>query len=78
MVRRLTMNVRIILVLLMLMALLMMIFVTVHAAESTVFQVPRMDGIIVDGCGDDWAEQGFRVEFLADPSGRVILQTISM
>lgn len=66
------MNVRIILVLLMLMALLMMIFVTVHAAESTVFQVPRMDGIIVDGCGDDWAEQGFRVEFLADQNGRVI------
>jgi len=65
-------NVRIILVLLLLITLIMMIFVTVHAAESTVYQIPRMDGIIVDGRGDDWMEQGFRVEFLADPSGQVI------
>jgi caffeoyl-CoA O-methyltransferase len=36
-----------------------------------IFNIPKIEGIVVDGSGDDWAEQGFRVEFLADPSGRV-------
>lgn len=39
-------------------------------SDSQVFQVPRVEGIVVDGSADDWAEQGFRVEFLTDPDGR--------
>lgn len=64
------MNVRIIFVLL-LITLLLIVFVTVQAADSMIFNIPKIEGIVVDGSGDDWAEQGFRVEFLADPSGRV-------
>ncbi len=64
------MKVRIIFVLL-LITLLLIVFVTVQAADSMIFNIPKIEGIVVDGSGDDWAEQGFRVEFLADPSGRV-------
>jgi predicted O-methyltransferase YrrM len=71
--RRLVMSFRIIFVLLMSMALLMTVFVTVQAADSKIFNIPKIEGIVVDGSNNDWAEQGFRVEFLADPSGRVIL-----
>jgi predicted O-methyltransferase YrrM len=42
------------------------------ASDSQVFHVPRVEGITVDGSADDWAEKGFRVEFLADPDGRVL------
>jgi caffeoyl-CoA O-methyltransferase len=66
------MKVRIIFVLL-LITLLSIVFVTVQAADSMIFNIPKIEGIVVDGSGDDWAEQGFRVEFLADPSGRVKL-----
>lgn len=65
------MKVRIIFVLL-LITLLLKVFVTVQAADSMIFNIPKIEGVVVDGSGDDWAEQGFRVEFLADPSGRVI------
>jgi caffeoyl-CoA O-methyltransferase len=64
------MKVRIIFVLL-LITLLLIVFVTVQAADSMIFNIPKIEGIVVDGSGDDWAEQGFRVEFLADPSGRI-------
>jgi predicted O-methyltransferase YrrM len=64
------MKVRIIFVLL-LITLLLIVFVTVQVADSMIFNIPKIEGIVVDGAGDDWAEQGFRVEFLADPSGRV-------
>jgi len=40
-------------------------------ADSQVFGVPRVEGIIVDGSGDDWGEQGLRVEYLTDPDGQV-------
>lgn len=63
------MNIRIIFILL-LITLLMIVFVTVQAADSMIFNIPKIEGIVVDGSGDDWVEQGFRVEFLADPSGR--------
>jgi caffeoyl-CoA O-methyltransferase len=42
------------------------------ASDSQVFLVPRVEGITVDGSVGDWAEQGFRVEFLSDPDGRVL------
>jgi len=64
------MKVRIIFFLL-LITLLLIVFVTVQAADSMIFNIPKIEGIVVDGSGEDWTEQGFRVEFLADPSGRV-------
>ena len=57
----------------LLIALLVTISTAVHAADSTVFHIPRIEGIIVDGLGNDWAENGFRVEFLTDPSGRAAI-----
>jgi len=56
----------------LLIALLVIISTMTFAAVSTVFHVPRIEGIIVDGSGDDWEEQGFRVGFLTDPDGRAI------
>lgn len=66
------MNFRIMFVLLLLIILLIIGLVTVQAADFKVFNIPKIEGIVVDGSGDDWTEQGFRVEFLADPNGRVI------
>jgi predicted O-methyltransferase YrrM len=45
---------------------------SIDASDSPIFQVPRVEGITVDGSGDDWADQGFRVEFLTDPDGRAL------
>ena len=55
-----------------LLALVVMSSATNFAADSTLFQIPRIEGIMVDGSSDDWAEQGFRVEFLTDPRGRAL------
>jgi len=43
---------------------------SIVASDSQVFQVPRVEGITVDGSADDWAQKGFRVEFLTDPDGK--------
>jgi len=37
-----------------------------------VFQIPRVEGLIVDGSDSDWGRQGFRVEILADPDGQTL------
>ena len=37
-----------------------------------VFQIPRIEGLIVDGSDSDWGRQGFRVEVLADPEGKTL------
>ncbi|MGQ9698063.1 MAG: serine hydrolase [Armatimonadota bacterium] len=36
------------------------------------FDVPRLDGIAVDGSPEDWADRGFRVGILASVEGRVL------
>jgi len=42
-------------------------------AESPVqFDIPRVEGIVVDGSGDDWGEGGFSVGFVTDPKGRAL------
>jgi CubicO group peptidase (beta-lactamase class C family) len=42
----------------------------VHAAEdSLLFDVPRLDGITVDGAAGDWNDSGFRVAVLTDTQG---------
>jgi len=38
---------------------------------SPVFDVPKLDGITVDGKADDWGDRGFRVDILADAFGKV-------
>jgi predicted esterase len=37
------------------------------AIDAPIFDIPRLDGIIVDGNAVDWAEGGFRVDVLLDP-----------
>ena len=41
-------------------------------AGPEVFQIPRIEGLIVDGSDSDWGRQGFRVEILAGPDGRTL------
>jgi len=41
----------------------------VHAGP--VFDIPRIDGVTIDGKAGDWGEKGFRVETLAGQSGEV-------
>ena len=38
---------------------------------SPVFDVPKLDNITIDGKADDWGEQGFRVDILADATGKI-------
>jgi caffeoyl-CoA O-methyltransferase len=61
---------------LMLILLLFVLFFlmspSINAFDSQVFQIPPLEGIMVDGSADDWGKQGFRVEFLTDPDGRAL------
>jgi predicted O-methyltransferase YrrM len=61
-----------ILFLTLLIALLAASPTTAITAGSKVFHVPRIEGINIDGSSDDWRNQGFCVEFLADPDGRFL------
>jgi len=55
------------------LVLLSTCFTTGVAADGgQVFNVPRLENIIVDGKPDDWASCGFRVELMSDPSGKVL------
>jgi len=67
-----------IIVLFLVLALIFLISTFGFASDSPVFHIPRVEGITVDGSDDDWTEQGFRVEFLTDPDGRVSLPMILM
>ena len=40
--------------------------------ESSPFQIPKVEDIVIDGSGEDWGDRGFRVEFLADSDGRLL------
>jgi hypothetical protein len=37
-----------------------------------VFKVPRIEGLAVDGSGEDWGSQGLYVAFVTDPRGRAL------
>ena len=43
-----------------------------EAPAAPVFDVPRLENITVDGKAEDWGEQGFRVDVLADPTGKAL------
>lgn len=36
-----------------------------------VYEVPRVDGITIDGSGDDWRNQGFRADIMIGSDGKV-------
>ena len=38
---------------------------------APVYDVPRLEGIAIDGKAEDWGERGFRVDILADAFGKV-------
>jgi caffeoyl-CoA O-methyltransferase len=40
--------------------------------EKPVFQIPRIEGIAIDGAWEDWGDRGFRVDFVAAPDGRIL------
>lgn len=63
---------KILTIILLMFGLFFLISASIVASESQVFQVPRVEGIMVDGSADDWRKQGFRVEFLTDPDGKVL------
>ena len=44
---------------------------TIGKADEPVFNIPKIDGVTIDGKGGDWREKGFRVESLAGDSGMV-------
>ena len=39
-------------------------------APATVYDIPRLEGIAIDGAAADWQERGFRVEVLNELNGR--------
>ncbi|MBT5710793.1 hypothetical protein HOI71_07110 [Candidatus Poribacteria bacterium] len=42
-----------------------------RAAESPVFDIPRLDGVTVDGVGSDWGDDGFHIRLLTTVDGAV-------
>lgn len=40
-------------------------------AETPIFDIPKIDGVMVDGNAVDWSENGFHVDMLAGESGEV-------
>ena len=45
---------------------------TTQVSTQSVYAVPRMENLVVDGRADDWGTRGFRVDAMADTgSGRV-------
>src|SRR4051794_26248674 len=47
------------------------------AAENwpPVYHIPKLDNITIDGNGDDWKDQGFRIEVLAPADGQIVPST---
>jgi len=41
-------------------------------AEGSTFDIPKLDGITIDGSGDDWVQRGFRVEVMTGLKGKIL------
>ena len=41
-------------------------------SDPAVFRIPKVEGLTIDGSGSDWGSQGFRVEILTDPDGKIL------
>jgi predicted esterase len=52
---------------------------SLHAAAAEnwppVYHIPKLDNITIDGNGDDWKDQGFRIEVLAPADGKIVPST---
>ncbi|MGB6121127.1 MAG: class I SAM-dependent methyltransferase [Bacteroidota bacterium] len=53
-------------------ALVTILSTPILAAGPGVFDIPRIEGIVVDGSGDEWGDSGFTVGFVTDPEGRAL------
>jgi len=42
-----------------------------HAAESPFFDIPKLNGVRIDGRDDDWGANGFRIDGLADSADTI-------
>jgi caffeoyl-CoA O-methyltransferase len=42
------------------------------SSETSVFRIPKIEGLTIDGSGIDWEERGFRVEILTGPDGKTL------
>jgi predicted esterase len=45
--------------------------VSPEPVNSPVFDIPRLDNVVIDGKPDDWGDAGFRVEAMASVDGKV-------
>ncbi|MBN1268429.1 MAG: hypothetical protein JXB04_02495, partial [Kiritimatiellae bacterium] len=41
-------------------------------AETPAIDIPRLDGITIDGKADDWGDRGYRVEMMTEEDGRFL------
>jgi predicted O-methyltransferase YrrM len=41
-------------------------------AKKTVFRIPQISGIEIDGSSEDWGDRGFFVNFITAPDGRIL------
>lgn len=58
---------------LLLVTLLMGMFLpALLSSETSVFRIPKIEGLTIDGSGIDWEERGFRVEILTGPDGKTL------
>lgn len=53
-------------------AVICLILVPAAAQESKTFRIPRIAGLNVDGSGADWGEDGFRVDLVLSPDGKIL------
>jgi len=51
--------------------LALMVLIAGVAAAGPVYDIPRLNNVLIDGKTDDWGDGGFRVETLAGVDGKV-------
>lgn len=55
-----------------LVGLILLLQPTFSAADSQVFEIPRIEGVSIEGEAGDWASEGFRVHLLIGPDGNIL------
>ena len=55
-----------------LLSLTLIPFARAADVPSSLYDVPRLEGIRIDGDGEDWGDQGFRVEMMTDENGNYL------
>ena len=54
-----------------LILILLLVTIPADASAGSVYDIPRLDEITIDGSGDDWKDRGFRVGVVTAPDGAV-------